>query len=96
MIAAGVKGLQGDAIQWAAYTKNRIPHEALKGSSPIATLLNILVQKSNLRPFGQEVIIHMQKDQRKDKMTPLVIKGCIVGYTATHGIYQVITNTGKR
>lgn len=29
MIAAGMKGLWGDAIQWAAYTKNRIPHKTL-------------------------------------------------------------------
>lgn len=28
------KGLWGDAIKWAAYTKNRIPHENLTGMTP--------------------------------------------------------------
>ena len=40
MIAAGLKGLWGDAIQWAAYTKNRVPHRTLNGQSPIEILLN--------------------------------------------------------
>ena len=29
MIAAQMKGMWGDAIEWATYTKNRIPHKAL-------------------------------------------------------------------
>ena len=52
MIAAGLKGLWGDAIQWAAYTKNRVPHKALNNKSPIKILLNKTVDRSNLRPFG--------------------------------------------
>ena len=63
MISAGVKGLWGDAIQWAAYTKNRIPHKTLK-QAPIEALLGKRVDRSNLRPFGQKVLIHLYKEER--------------------------------
>ena len=37
MLAASLK-LWGDAIQWAAYTKNQIPHKALtNGKNPTKT-----------------------------------------------------------
>ena len=97
MIAAGVKGLWGDAIQWAAYTKNRIPHKTL-GISPVEALFNKEVNRSNLRPFGQVIMIHLYKDQRtgKDRMAARATKARLVGYTKTHGIYQTILESGKR
>ena len=96
MIGSGVK-LWGDAIQWAAYTKNRILHKTLPNKqSPIEVLLGKdLNVRSNLRPFGQRVMIHLYKEER-DRMAPRAIEARITGYTATHGIYQVITTTGKR
>ena len=66
MIGAELKGLWGDAIKWAAYTKNRIPHESLTNMTPAEILL--LKEKptrNNLRPFGQRVMIHIYKDQRE-------------------------------
>ena len=98
MISAGVKGLWGDAIQWAAYTKNRIPHKTL-GKAPIEVLLGKPIYqdiRSNLRPFGQRVMIHVYKEERSDRMAPRAIKARITGYTATHGTYQVVTITGRR
>ena len=97
MIAAGVKGLWGDAIQWAAYTKNRIPHKTL-GISPIEALFNKEVNRSNLRPFGQAIMIHLYQDQRtgKDRMATWATKARLIGYTKTHGIYQTILESGKR
>ena len=95
MISAGVKGLWGDAIQWAAYTKNRIPHKSIK-QAPVEALLG-KGDRSNLRPFGQKVMIHPYKEERNnDRMAPRSIEARITGYTATHGVYQVITTTGKR
>ena len=61
MISSGIKGLWGDAIQWAAYTKNRIPHKTI-GKAPIEALLGKPMNtdiRSNLRPFGQKVMIHL-------------------------------------
>ena len=96
MIGSGVK-LCGDAIQWAAYTKNRILHKTLPNKqSPIEVLLGKQLDvQTNLRPFGQRVIIHLYKEER-DRMAPRAIEARITGYTATHGVYQVITTTGKR
>ena len=65
MIGAELKGLWGDAIKWAAYTKNRIPHESLTGMTPTEVLLlKEVPTRSNLRTFGQRVMIHVYKDQR--------------------------------
>ena len=94
MISSGLK-LWGDAIQWAAYTKNRIPHKSLN-KSPMEALLGEKIDRSNLRPFGQQVMIHLYKEERVDRMAPRAIRARITGYTATHGIYQVISDTGKR
>ena len=95
MIAAGLKGLWGDAIQWAAYTKNRVPHKALNNKSPIEILLNKTVDRSNLRPFGQKVMAHLYREQR-DRMDPRAIECRIMQYTETHGIYLVVNHSGKR
>ena len=86
----------GDAIQWAAYTKNRIPHKSVQ-KTPIEALLGKIENiRSNLRPFGQKVMIHVYKEDRPDRMAPRAIEARIIGYTATYGTYQVITTTGKR
>ena len=98
MIGAELKGLWGDAIKWAAYTKNRIPHENLTGMTPAGIfLLKEVPTRSNLRPFGQRVMIHIYKDQREGgRWAPRAQEARIIGYTETHGVYQVITPTGKR
>ena len=97
MIGAELKGLWGDAVKWAAYTKNRIPHENLTGMTPAQIfLLKEVPTRSNLRPFGQRVMIHIYKDQRDGRWAPRAQEARIIGYTETHGVYQVITPTGKR
>ena len=97
MIGAELKGLWGDAIKWAAYTKNRIPHESLTGMTPTEVLLlKEVPTRSNLRTFGQRVMIHVYKDQRDGRWAPRAQEARIIGYTETHGVYQVITPTGWR
>ena len=97
MIRAQLKRLCGDAIKWAAYTKNRIPHENLTGMTPAQVfLLKEVPTQSNLRPFGQKVMIHIYKDQREGRWTPRAQEARIIGYIETHGVYQVITPTTKR
>ena len=96
MIAAELKELSGDAIQWAAYTKNRVPHRTLKGKSPIEVLLNKPVNRNNLRPFGQRVMAHIYKEQRESRMAERAIECRIMQYTETHGIYLVVNQSGKR
>ena len=95
MIAAGMKGLWGDAIQWAAYTKNRIPHKTT-GKAPIEALMTKPVNRNNLRPFGQHIMTHIYEDNREDKRwAPRAQEARIIGYTETYGVYQAITPTGK-
>ena len=96
MLSAGLKGLWGDSIQWATYTKNRVPHKALKGKSPIEILLNKKVDRKNLRPFGQKVMAHIYKEQRGSRMSERAIECRIMQYTETHGIYLVVNHSGKR
>ena len=63
MISANVKGLWDDAIQWAAYTKNRIPHKTLgKQQCPIEVLFGKSLNRENLRSFGQQVMIYVYKN----------------------------------
>ena len=98
MIGAQLKGLWWDAIKWAAYTKYRMPHKSLTGMTPVEVfLLKEVPTRNNLRPFGQRVMIHIYKDQRKGgRWAPRAQEARIIGYTETHGVYQVITPTGKR
>ena len=96
MLSAKLKGLWGDAIQWAAYTKNRVPHRALNNKSPIEILLNQKVNRDNLRPFGQKVMAHIYKELRLTRMDPRAIECRIIQYTETYGIYLVVSHSGKR
>ena len=95
MISASLKGLWGDAIQWAAYTKNRIPHKTL-GTSPIEVILGKQVDRGNLRPFGQKVMAHIYKEQRDSRMSERATECRIIQYTETYGIYLVVNHNGKR
>ena len=74
--------LWGDSIQWAAYNKNRIPHESLK-QPPIEVLLGKGVL-SNLGLFGQKVMVYLYKKER-NHMASRAIKARITRYTATYG-----------
>ena len=96
LISAGnwSPGYWGDAAQWAAYTKNRVPHQTLKEKCPIQVFLNKEVNRGNLRPFVQKVNTHIYTET--NKMSPRATPACILGYTETYGIYQVISPTGKR
>ena len=41
-------------------------------------------------------MIHIYKDQRDGRWAPRAQEARIIGYTETHGVYQVITPSGKR
>ena len=95
IIASGLpKSLWDKASAWAAYTKNRMPHKTHQ-KVPAEVLLDRNPEKarSNLRPFGQRV--NCFDYDVKDKLTTRSWEGRIVGYTLTHGIYQVMTSSGS-
>ena len=75
-----------------------VRNKALGGLSPFEALYNKMVNRNNLRPFGQYVMTHIYKgNQGTDKRwAPRSQEARIIGYTDTYGIYQAITSTGKR
>jgi transposase InsO family protein len=90
------KGRWDKSSGWAAYTKNRIPHKTLNGKAPHEIMFpekDIQNARSNLRPFGQLVTCYNYDSS--DKLSPRNYEARITGYTATHGIYQVLTREGK-
>ena len=94
LIAAGnwSPGYWGDTAQWAAYTKNRVPHRSLNYKIPAETFLGTKINRGNLRPFGQKVTAHLYNEE---KLAPRATHACILGYTETYGIYQVISQPEK-
>jgi len=95
LIAAGLpKGLWDRASDSASYTKNRLPHKALGGKTPIEIILakDPVNERKNLRPFGQRVSCYDY--EVKDKLSARSYEGRIIGYTATFGTYWVRTIDG--
>jgi len=90
------KSLWDKASAWAAYTKNRIPHKSLNNRTPIELFLNKdpIEARTNLRPFGQRAICYDYEIQASDKLAARSWEGRLIGYTSTHGTYQVLTPTG--
>ena len=90
------KGMWDKVSQFSAYTKNRIPHKSLNGKSPYEIIhpdRDIVEERKNLRPFGQKVSCYDYKV--KDKLSARNYEARIVGYTTSHGTYQVYDNNGK-
>ena len=87
-----------DALKFATYTKNRIPHSALPDQkSPIEILdpsINILEERSNLHPYGELLIIH-DYDIR-NKLAPRSHQGRIIGYTSTYKVYWTLAVDGQK
>ena len=87
-----------EALQFATYTKNRIPHKALTTVKTLIEVLcpetDIMGERRNLRKFGEQVIVYDYG--AKDKLAARSHRGRIVGYTNTRGIYWTIRPTGKK
>ena len=89
------RGMWDYASAWSAHTKNRVPHKSLNNKSPIRILFpesDLTQQRANLRKFGEEVICYDYSIT--DKLSPRSFQGRIIGYTHTHGTYQVLDKKG--
>jgi len=88
LISAGLpKGLWDKASNAMAYTKNRVPHKTLQEKTPIEVFLqkDLVKERANLRPFGQQVIYYNYEVQ--DKLSPQSYEARIIGYIQTFGTY---------
>ena len=70
-------------LDWACYTKNRLPHLALKGKTTYEVYFNKKPTISRLRPFGTSCLVHISEAKRKrgTKLYPTVEEGNPIGYT---------------
>jgi hypothetical protein len=83
-------------MKFASYTKNRIPHKALGGKSPLEILqpvTDIIAERSNLRKFDEKAIVHNYGVS--DKMAACSHRGHIIGYTNTYSVYWTINKNQK-
>lgn len=90
------RSLWGEAVQHCAYTKNRTPHRAHNGRSPLEIFqadADIVAERSNFRAFGEKVWVHQL--EQTDKLAPRAKKGVIVGYTTSHKTFRVWTEDNK-
>ena len=83
--------LWAHAYDWACYTKNRLPHLALKGKTPYEVYFNKKPTISHLRPFGTRCFVHIPEAKRKPgtKLHPRAEEGNLVGYTDSPQIVKV-------
>ena len=90
------RNLWNDAVYHSVYTKNRLPHAALGGKSPLEVAkpsTDIIQERKLLRVFGEPVWCFDYNE--KDKLKSRAIEGRIIGYHGIHGVYKVITKAGK-
>lgn len=95
IIASGLpKSLWDTVSAWSAYTKNRVPHKSLNGTTPVEVFLkkDPVIERSNLRPFGQKVTCFDYEVQ--DKLSKRSYEGRIMGYITSFGTYQVKIPSG--
>jgi transposase InsO family protein len=91
------KNLCADTMKFASNTKNRIPHKALGGKSPLEILqpvTDIIVERNNLRKFGEEAIVHNYGVT--DKMAARSHREHIIGYTNIYSMYWTINKNQRR
>lgn len=85
-----------EAFPHAAFTKNRIPHAALEGKSPVEVFLpgiDIHKERSRFRSFGEPVWIHSYVET--NKLEPRAEKARIIGYCPSFKTYRVLTESRK-
>ena len=97
LISSGLpRNLWHEAVYHAVYTKNRLPHTAVGGRSPLEVAkpsIDIIQERKLLRIFGEPVWCFDYNE--KDKLKGRAIAGRILGYHGIHGVYKVITKAGK-
>jgi transposase InsO family protein len=82
--------LWSEAIYYACFTKNRLPHSALQGETPFFIFWNEQPEIKNLRPFGSSCYTHIPTETRAPgKLLPRALEGRFVGYSRSDKIYRI-------
>jgi hypothetical protein len=86
--------LWAEAVNMAAYLKNRLPHKHLPSSTtPFERFHGKRPTISHLKPFGSKCYVHIREEERssRSKHLPRAREAIIVGYTSSPKVYQVFT-----
>ena len=84
----------GEAINTAAYLRNRAPSAALKSSTPFEIFTGNKPDLSNLRVFGCIAYVHILKKNRS-KMDGKASKCILVGYASEQKTWRLINLENK-
>jgi transposase InsO family protein len=77
--------LWSEAINTAVYIKNRIPHKAVKESTPYEVIHGNKPSIHHLQPFGRKCFVHIPEEKRPSgsKLLPRAVEGKFIGYHST-------------
>src|SRR5258705_702976 len=80
-----------EAIATAVYLKNRVPHKAVKESTPYEALHGNKPTIQHLQPFGRKCYVHIPEEKRPDgsKLLPRALEGKFIGYTESNKIFRI-------
>ena len=83
--------LWSEAISTAVYFKNRIPHKAVKESTPYEALHGKKPSIQHLQPVGRKCYVHIPEEQRGlgSKLLPRALEGKFIGYTESTKIFRI-------
>ena len=83
--------LWSEAINMAVYLKNRIPHKAVKESTPYEALYGNKPLIQHLQPFRRKCYVHIPEEQRGpgSKLLPRALEGKFIGYTESTKIFRI-------
>jgi len=79
----------------AVYTRNRLPHSALAGSSPYEALKKTPPNLAHLRTFGSDAYVLLPKNQRQ-KFGPRTKRCIMIGYAHKDGVYQLFNPSTRK
>jgi len=83
--------LWAEAINWAAYLNDHLPHAALNGKTLFEALFNTKLTISYLRPFYFKCCIHIPevKHPTGSKLDARALEGHLVGYTGSRHMFCI-------
>jgi hypothetical protein len=83
--------LWAEAVNLAAYLKNRLPHKHLPSSTtPFERFHSKRPTISHLKPFGNKYYVHIREEERSSgsKHRPGAREAIIVGYTSSPNVIE--------
>lgn len=82
------KSYWSDALGYATFVLNRIPHPTLKTTTPYELWYGRKPSVSHLKPFGATAYVHVNEHNRH-KLDACAIVGVLVGYATNSQNYRV-------